>query len=360
MSKGSGLLPTLFLLSTLLAASGPRPAAAQGGAHAALPEPVTNNAVAWLEREGHTYFYSFNGLGPGKTHRDTRATAWEIDTATGTAVALPDVPGGAGRLASVAVGLHDRVFIFGGYTVAPDGAEKSTPGVFSLDPATRTYKSRAPMPTPVDDAVAFAYLDRYIYLVSGWHDTANVALVQVFDSWEDRWFRATDYPGSPVFGHAGGIAANTIVIADGVKLLDSEDGRRRFGISDETYRGEIDADDPSIIDWTRLPPHPGKPLYRMAAAGDRRGDRVLFAGGSDNPYNYDGIGYDGTPSAPSDAVFAYDVKEGRWLDGAPKPRATMDHRGLLSNGPEMCTLGGMAADRTVIGDIDCWTPGFVD
>lgn len=359
MSKVAGLL-AVVLLSVAVATGGPRPAAAQVGARGVLPEPVTNNAVARLERGGHAYFYSFNGLGPGKTHRDIRAAAWEIDTATGTVVALPDVPGGVGRLASVAVGLYHRVFVFGGYTVAPDGAEKSTPGVFALDPATRTYTSRAPMPTPVDDAVAFAYLERYIYLVSGWHDTANVALVQVFDSWRDRWFRATDYPGSPVFGHAGGIAGNTIVIADGVKLLGGEEGRRRFGISDEAYRGEVDAGDPSIIDWTRLPPHPGTPLYRMAAAGAPSGNRVLFAGGSGNPYNYDGIGYDGTPSEPSNAVFAYDVKEGRWRDGAPKPRATMDHRGLLSNGPEMCTLGGMAAHRTVIADIDCWTPGFAD
>ena len=359
MSKVTGLL-ALILLSTVLAASGPRPAAGQVGTQGALPEPVTNNAVAWLERGGHTYFYSFNGLGPGKTHRDTRAVAWEIDTATGTVVALPDVPGGLGRLASVAVGLYDRVFIFGGYTVAPDGTEKSTPGVFSLDPATRTYKLRAPMPTPVDDAVAFAYLDRYIYLVSGWHDTGNVALVQVFDSWRDRWFRATDYPGSPVFGHAGGIAGNTIVIADGVKLLGSEDGRRRFGISDEAYKGEIDADDPSIIDWTRLPPHPGRPLYRMAAAGAPSGNRVLFAGGSDNPYNYDGIGYNGAPSAPSDVIFAFDFQTNGWRRMEAKPRATMDHRGLLWNGPEMCTLGGMAAGQTVIGDIDCWTPSLAD
>ena len=45
------------------------------------------------------------------------ARAWE---------ALPNVPGAPGRLASIAVGLFDRVFIFGGYTVAEDGAEVST------------------------------------------------------------------------------------------------------------------------------------------------------------------------------------------------------------------------------------------
>lgn len=340
----------------LLVALGLAPHTADG----ASLEPITNNAVAGIEREGRTYFYTFNGLGAGKTGRDTSAVAWQLDPATGTAKRLADVPGGIGRLASTAVTVGARVYIFGGYSIAPDGSEKSTPEVFAFDPATGQYEARAAMPTPVDDAVAVLYRGRYIYLVSGWHDTGNVALVQVLDTRENRWFEATAYPGTPVFGHAGGIVGETLVIADGVKGVRLDDGRPAFVISGEAYAGEIDASDPSVISWRALPPHPGKPLYRMAATGVAERGLILFAGGGENPYNYNGIGYDGVPSRPSDAVFGFDVGADGWRQMASKPRATMDHRGLLRFGRQFCTLGGMAGDQRVIADIDCFDAILAD
>lgn len=49
-------------------------------------------------------------------------------------------------------------------------------------------------------------------------------------------------------------------------------------------------------------PHPGAPLYR--AAGGASAGLALFVGGSDNPYNYTGVGYDGVPAEPlTDAVW---------------------------------------------------------
>ena len=38
------------------------------------------------------------------------------------------------------------------------------------------------MPVPVDDSVALSYKERYIYLISGWHNDGNVNLVQVYDT----------------------------------------------------------------------------------------------------------------------------------------------------------------------------------
>ena len=204
------------------------------------------------------------------------------------------------------------------------------------------------MPLPVDDSVAFAYANRYIYLVSGWHDDGNVADVQVFDSWEDRWFAATPYPGAPVFGHAGGIVGNRFVIADGVAVLGRDAaGQRRFGISEAAYLGVIDPADPSVIRWQALPPHPGPALYRMAATGSERLGLVIFAGGSPNPYNFNGIGYDGEPSEPSSLVFAYDPASGAWSVLGRRPVATMDHRGLLEAGEYFYTVGGMRAGQIV-------------
>jgi len=324
----------------------------------ALPVPHSNNAVARLEANGGTRFYSFMGLKAGKTYADISKQAFEYDVTSKRWRPLPDVPVAQGRLASTAVGVGGQVFLFGGYTVAADGAEVSTPEVLAFDPGTNLYSRRAPMPVPVDDSVAVRFKDRYVYLVSGWHDKDNVRLVQVYDTTEDRWFRATDWPGLPVFGHAGAIAGNRIVVADGVTVLPGVMGKRRFKLIGDAWIGTIDPKDPARIVWKRLPPHPGLPLYRMAATGASSGNRAVFAGGSTIAYNYNGEGYDGTPASPSARTFAFDIRRDRWVDLGPKPQPSMDHRGLLEADGAFYTLGGMGSERQVIGDLTAFTlPG---
>ena len=53
--------------------------------------------------------------------------------------------------------------------------------------AQREFEARTAMPVPVDDAVAVTYADRFIYLISGWHDLGNVNLVQRYDTETDTW-----------------------------------------------------------------------------------------------------------------------------------------------------------------------------
>ncbi len=317
---------------------------------AALPEPHTNNAVAVVASDDGASFWTFNGLGAGKSYQDVCKAVFVCKIPGGECRAAGDVPVEAGRLASIAVFLHDRIFLFGGYTVAEDGTEISTPEVFAFNPETEEYKRHADMPTPVDDAVAFSYANRYIYLVSGWHDDGNVSLVQVFDSWEDKWFAASDYPGAPVFGHAGGAVGAKFIIADGVAVVGEKDGRRQFGAVDGAWLGEIDADDPAVITWRELPPHPGLPLYRMAAAGDPENNRIVYYGGGDNPYNYNGVGYDGVPARASDILFAFELETDQWVELGRTGRASMDHRGLMVWDGAYWTLGGMNNEAAVIGD----------
>lgn len=327
------------------------PAGEPSGTLTVMPEALSNNAVAALKVDGRATLFSFSGLGAGKTRADITSAAYSYDIAADKWTRLPDVPGGKHRLASVAVGLGDRVFIFGGYTVAEDGSEVSTPEVYAFNPQTSEYEPRAPMPLPVDDTVAFAHADRYIYLVSGWHDTGNVSDVQVLDTWEDKWFAATPYPGTPVFGHAGGIAANNIMVADGVKVTGEVDGRRQFAMSDEVWLGVIDPEDPAMITWLAMEPHPGKPRYRMAAAGSEDLGVMVFVGGSENPYNYDGIGYDGVPSEPSASLMPFRLKKEKWVDVDFFPLASMDHRGLPKIDGTFYIIGGMRAGQEVSGSV---------
>lgn len=322
----------------------------------ALPVPHSNNAVARLSTGGGTRFYSFMGLTAGKTHADISRQAFEYEVKKARWRTLPDVPVDQGRLASTAVGLGGRIYLFGGYTVAADGTEVSTSEVLAFDPKTDSYAPRAPMPVPVDDSVALPFAGRYIYLVSGWHDKDNVALVQVYDTVEDRWSRATDWPGRPVFGHAGGIAGNKLVVTDGVTVLPGVSGRARFKLVADSWLGEIDRARPERIRWRKLPAHPGPPLYRIAAAGASKGDQILFAGGSPTAYNYNGEGYDGTPASPSARAFAFDFGKDRWVDLGETRKPSMDHRGLIEADGKFYTIGGMDGGRIVIGDLIAFNP----
>ncbi|MFZ2507556.1 MAG: hypothetical protein WAW79_03640 [Steroidobacteraceae bacterium] len=141
--------------------------------------------------------------------------------------------------------------------------------------------------------------------MSGWHDVDNVALVQLHDTVQDRWHQATSWPGKSVFSHAGAISGGRMLVCDGVQVV-REENRRRYAPSDECWLGSIDPAAPAVIAWTRVPSHPGQARYRMAALA--HGDRFLFIGGSANPYNYNGIGYDGQPSEPESVALMYDLR----------------------------------------------------
>lgn len=317
-----------------------------------LPVPHANNAVAQVDVGGKTMIFSFMGLKTGKTHDDISRHAYSYLEGDNAWMRLADVPVPEGRLAATAVGLNGFVYLFGGYSVADDGGEVSTPENFRFDPASGEYHLIPAMPVPVDDAVSFTYAGRYIYLISGWHDTANVRDVQVFDTAENRWFKATDYPGTPVFGHAGGIIGNRFVIADGTGLFGTrEEGNRRFETVNEGWMGTIDPDDPSQITYRRLPQLPGRGNYRMGGAGDEAGNRVLFVGGTSNAYNYNGIGYNGEPSKPTAHVFAWDLTADNWVAYKDKPTPSMDHRGLVKLGGKWFTIGGMVGAQEVTSDV---------
>ncbi len=317
----------------------------------ALPQPHANNAVALVPGNDAAEIWSFNGLRAGKTHSDVSKSAFHCVLPQGDCAVADDVPVATGRLASTAVFLYDRIFLFGGYTVAEDGTEISTPEVFAFNPQTKEYQRRADMPVPVDDAVAFDFGNRYIALVSGWHDDGNVGITQIFDTWEDVWLDAAIYPGAPVFGHSGGAVGHKFVVTDGVAVIGEKDGRRQFGAVNEAWLAEIDANDPTQIEWRKLPPHPGDPLYRMAAIGDPDNNRIIFYGGGDNPYNYNGIGYDGVAANASDLLFAFDLESEQWVELGRTGRPSMDHRGLMIWESAYWTLGGMNDEGEVMGDL---------
>ena len=348
----------LFVLVSFLGACVP---AADGGHNilakniAALPMPVSNNAVTTVIREDRQFVVSFAGLGRGRGHADTLSVTLVLDSAKGRWRESSALPGGAGRLAATAASVGGLAYVFGGYTVAADGTEVSTPWVHAFDPETEVFSVLQPMPVPVDDAVSVTYLDRYIYLISGWHDLGNVNLVQRYDTKTDTWDQATPLPGRALFGHAGGIVGNKMVYCDGVMVQPHADRFRDFVASEACFLGLIDEQDGRRIDWRHLDVHPGLPRYRMASAGIPSLNAVLFIGGSENPYNYDGIGYNGEPSEPASDALLFDLSSLSWRVIPLSAPPTMDHRGLVPFGDRWLTVGGMLAGQEVTDQVVGYT-----
>ena len=317
-----------------------------------LPEARANNSVARAVSGGDVVWFTGLGIAQGKTWRDLRANGWiyrdDDELGWRPVPALPKFKGLSGRLGSHAVVVGGRIHVIGGYTVAEDHSERSTPGIYRLSAVGDPEWTLATfMPVPVDDAVALVHEDRFVYLVSGWSDTGNVNLVQVWDSRDNSWRQAEPWPGAPVFGHAGGLVNNRMVICGGARIEYPEKGPRKFIESEECWLGTIRPDDRYRLDWKSLPPMQGGPRYRAAAAGGLfKGEaRIVFTGGADRPYNYNGQGYDGEPARAFRSVISYNLNAGRWECHEPMPKASMDHRGLIIAGGDLVLIGGMNAER---------------
>jgi len=346
------LLPILFCLlltSTLEAADEPKVSP--------LPAPVSNNAVAISHEGGNRVIFSFMGIGPKKTWDAITNQAFQLDLSSGKWKELRPVPGTAGRLGASAAALHEQVFLFGGYVVDGQGGETTLPDLNVLIPVRDRWYRGADIPVPVDDSVVGVYRDRFIYLVGGWSKTDAVRNVQVYDTDKDQWLQATPIPGTSVFGHAGAIVGDTIVYVDGAYKNPSGPSLKYFA-SSECWMGKINKADITKIEWTKLPDHPGAARYRIAAGASEKEGKIYFSGGTDNPYNYNGIGYNGQPAEPSPVTFAFNLRSGKWEtvnENTPDP--TMDHRGLLVAPHGLVIVGGMEKGQQVTAKVRVVKPG---
>jgi len=326
---------------------GPLLLAAMLSGHARAAAPARTN---WTVARVGERVFAFYGLGADKTRLAIARDVHAYDIRRGQWRKLGAIPVTQGRLGSIAVSIGARVYLLGGYSIAADGVETSQPDVLRFDPATDRFASETTMPVPVDDTVALPWRNRWIILVSGWHDSGNVRDVQLYDTRTKHWSSGTPWPGQPVFGHAGGLVGDSMIVCDGVTAVKGADGKHRFAISHACWRGELDPRAIGRIRWSALPAHPGPPLYRAGAIGTGHGNasaRIVFAGGSARPYNYDGIGYDGIPAAPSARVVSFDLRCNAWIEHRPLPQAGMDFRGMIEADGRFLLFGGMRAGQVV-------------
>ena len=292
------LLPVAFSL-LLLAADQPK--------IPPMPNAVTSNAVASLR--GGLEVYSLMGLGNKKTWDDVRNKMYELSLRSGKWIEGRPVPGVAGRLGASAVGARGQIFLFGGYTIDGQENEFVLGDVNSYVPGDHRWYRAEDIPVPVDSAVIGMTHDRYIYLVGGRSRNGPVNNVQVYDAEKNTWSQATAFPGTPVFGHAGGVADETIVYVDEAK---KDPASGKIVASDECWMGKIDHKNPNKIEWSKLPAHPGSGRFGIVAGAGEHDHRVLFSGGTTVPHNHKGLDSDDKQAELSPVTFALELHGNKW------------------------------------------------
>jgi N-acetylneuraminic acid mutarotase len=312
-----------------------------------MPAAVSGNAVASLQ--GGLEVFSMMGIGPKKNWDDVSNKLYIMRLTSAKWSEGHTVPGVAGRLGAAAAGAKGQIILMGGYVVDNQGAEVTIPDVNVYIPSDRRWYRAKDIPVAVSSAVAGANHDRFVYLVGGLSPKGPVNNVQVYDAQKDSWSQATPFPGTPVFGLAGGLADDAIVVVDGAKAGPA--GGPHYVTSDECWLGKIDHKDPTKIEWSKLPAHPGAARFGIAAGGADREKKIYFSGGTAVPHNYKGIGYDGKPVEASPVTFAYEVSHGRWETISENTDYPRINAGLVDTPVGPMLVGGMVGNQTVTAGV---------
>lgn len=306
-----------------------------------LPAPISNSAIASVKVSGHVLVFSFMGMGANKTWDATTNSAYALNTSYGKWSEVRQVPGAVGRVGAAAAGLREQAFLLGGFVLDAQGRETTISSVEVYDPINRKWYRVPDLPEPVADTVVGVYHDRYIYLVGGWSNSGAVRTVQIYDVEKERWLQGTAIPGEPVFGHAGTIVGDTIIYVDGARKNPAA-GQPSYIASEDCWMGRINHKDPTKIEWTKLPEHPGTGRFHIAVGGSEKDDRIYFSGGSAVPYDFKGVGVDGKPAEPSPLTFAYNLKTSTWESiNENTPNPTLDSRHVLVTSEKLVIIGGM-------------------
>lgn len=310
-----------------------------------LPEAVTNNAVAVIKKNTGAIVYSFYGLDSTKKGNGIHKKVFRINYATGKSACIGEVPDSAGRIASAASVIHNKIYIAGGYTVYPTGKEKSSPHIFIFNPATEKFSNGADLIFPIDDHIQTVWRDSLLFIITGWNDSSNTAAVQVYNPLLNEWKLATPVPNeteAKVFGGCGIIVKDTIYYLGGAMF------EKFYPPANILYKGVINPKNPFSIQWQHCGNFPGAFRYRSASFYDK--GKIYFFGGSNETYNYNGISYKEKKGVnPNTTVLIYEIKHGKFSEKEiPLQQQRMDLRNIVSTGKnKFIIVGGMMKGQKV-------------
>ena len=319
------------------------------------PEPVSNNAVTQAYVNGNPYVYSFAGIDQSKDWFGIHLRSFRYNVNEQSWDTIPPLPDpNGGKIAAAASTVKNKIYIIGGYHVASNYSETSSSKVHIYDPETNTYLSDGQdIPVAIDDQVQAVWRDSLIYVITGWSNSNNVTNVQIYNPSTDTWLEGTPVPNSSqwkVFGASGYILNDTIYYVGGARF------GFNFPPSNSIRKGYINPESPTEITWT-TETSPTATGYRMAAA--RYSDQLIWLGGSNVTYNFDGIAYNGSGGVtPLGRVKLYEPATATFTEFADLFPPIMDLRGVAELPDNQYILvggmteGQMVTDQTLLITID--------
>ncbi len=311
-----------------------------------LPEPVSNNAVCEGFVNDTAYVYSFAGIDFSKKYSGIHLRAFRFNTITGKSERIADLPDTLGKVAAAASRIGNIIYITGGYHVYADGSEKSSSKMHRYDTQNNKFLNDATdIPIATDDHVQDVWRDSLIYLITGWCDTENIPNVQIYDPIYDSWQQGTPTPDLPEYKSFG---ASGLIVQDTIYYFGGATSEKGFAIQNHLRKGVIDPDDPTQITWSISIPDEKYNNYRAVAVNFD--ESILWIGGSNNTFNYNGIAYDGSGGVPTSNLFIN--YEDQKLSGIRIGDIPMDLRGLAKTDDYTIFLaGGMLGDQKVSSKI---------
>ena len=317
-----------------------------------MPEPVSNNAVVEAYASDSLCVYSFTGISEGLTPADIHLKSWRYNTLSEEWTQLPDVDDFQGKIAAGASTVNNIIYIIGGYHVFENFNEQSSEKVHRFDADANVWlENGADIPVPIDDHVQAVWRDSLIFVITGWSQNTNVDDVQIYDPSNDTWTAATPTPNSnsfKAFGASGTIVGDTIFYYGGTKISGFN-----FVATNEFRKGVINPQDPTDISWSLEPDTDLPDGYRMACTS--LGEEVIWIGGSDVAYNFDGLAYSGGAIVqPHEDIRTYNSLTETWSFFEDSPFAIMDLRGIASlEDQQWITAGGMSSNAQVTDAVYC-------
>jgi N-acetylneuraminic acid mutarotase len=247
-----------------------------------------------------------------------------------------------GKIAAGASYMDGIIYIVGGYHVLDNGSEISSKLVHRFDCESNIFLSDATeLPIAIDDHVQAVWRDSLLYVITGWSNNGNRALVQVYNPNSNTWefqFQQWNNALYSSFGASGTIIDDTIIYLGGSRSGSS------FTLQTQLRKGVIDPNTPLEINWSNKEIPVEQSLYRAASISFN--NKALWLGGSNNTYNYDGVAYDG--SGGVEPSFQTVKHVGDSLCNEQNNLLPMDLRGaaFFSKNGSAFLCGGMTANQT--------------
>lgn len=188
-----------------------------------------------------------------------------------------------------AVTCNNKLYFMGSWSAGTNN--------YIYDIASNSWTSGASIPIGTQSPCVVAYKGSHIYLLGGGNSWTAQNYVQLYDINANTWSQATPLPAPRIGGAAACIGDRYLVYSGGCTVAGS--GRSN------TWVGEIDPFDPTVIVWKAASPNPTGGNYRVGYATL---DDALFIAG----------GFDSTATIYQTTTLVYNLEHDAWLSLAPK------------------------------------------